>query len=89
MEAASVPDIDIYVLKHMYDYAGHLARVADNGPRHLTSQVLSFRDAQWRQTMTTLYGHQGHHGRVAPWLVVSGERQHGIGNTGYCIGRSG
>ena len=67
MNEAAVDRIDHYVLKRMYDYTGHLVRVLDENPRHLTGMLLQFRDAQWKEAMTEVIGHQGHSGRVAPW----------------------
>ena len=67
MNEAAVDRIDRYVLKRMYDCTGHLVRVLDENPRHLTGMLLQFRDAQWKEAMTEVIGHQGHSGRVAPW----------------------
>ena len=67
MSDAEVGRIDYYVLKRMYDYTGHLMRVLAENPRHLTGMLIQFRDAQFKQDMTDVIGHQGHKGRVAPW----------------------
>ena len=64
---AATDRIDHYVLKRMYDYTGHLVRVLAENPRHLTGMLLQFRDAQFKEAMTGVLGHQGHAGRFAPW----------------------
>ena len=59
--------IDAYILKRMYDYAGHLVRVSARDPQHLTGAVLGFMDAQFKDALTAVIGHQGHNGRFSPW----------------------
>ena len=67
MASNGLPDIDVYVLKRMYDYVGHLTRAVHVNPGHLTGLVMTFRAADWKYAMSTAVGHQGHRGRVAPW----------------------
>jgi len=67
LKEKQIPDLDVYVLVRLYDYAGHLARAISLNPTHLTGQVLNFRNAEWKQSMTDVLGHQGHKGRTHPW----------------------
>lgn len=55
------------VLLRLYDYIGHAVRTFSRNPCHLAGCVLRWRDAEWKQTLSDTIGHQGHHGRVAPW----------------------
>ena len=68
MMDSKCPDLDVYVLSRMFDYTGHIARATQRDPHHLTGCLIRFRDSIWKRTMTTLIGHQGHEGRVAPWI---------------------
>ena len=67
MGEARLNDLHALVLGRMYDYTGHLVRVAQREPGHLTGKVLHFRGAAWKRQMVEMFGHQGHPGRFAPW----------------------
>ena len=67
MEACRLADVDVYVLKRMYDYAGHLMRTNKDKPDHLTGKVPAHRDAEWKAALRQVVGHQGHEGRFSPW----------------------
>jgi len=73
MKACGLPDVDVYILKRMYDYTGHLARIVRDKPEHLTGKLLGYRDAEWKNALMQVVGHQGHKGRFSPW---SWERQY-------------
>ncbi len=60
MVAAELQTIDVYILGRMYDYAGHLIRVLHENPRHLTGFVLGYLDAEWKEALSEVVGHQGH-----------------------------
>lgn len=64
MKDCKLPDLDAYILGRMYDYAGHLIRAINTKPQHLTGQVLDFRNAEFKETLSTVVGHKC---RVAPW----------------------
>ena len=67
MDACRLADVDVYVLKRMYDYTGHLPRVIKDKPDHLTGKVIAYKDAEWKSALTQVLGHQGHKGRFSPW----------------------
>ena len=67
MTDCKLPDIDAYVLSRMYDYAGHLQRAVTANPLHLAGHLLKYRDAEWKDALTAMVGHQGHNGRISPW----------------------
>ena len=77
MKACGLPDVDIYIyiyiLKRMYDYTGHLVRIVRDKPEHFTGKLLGYRDAEWKDALMQVVGHQGHKGRFSPW---SWERQY-------------
>ena len=67
MKENRTPDIDVYVLGRMYDYAGHVLRESDRNSHHLIGHLLRFRNSAWKQAVTEVVGHQGHSGRISPW----------------------
>ena len=66
LSECKLADIDVYVLGRMYDYAGHLMRAVDANPLHLVGHLLKYRDAEWKDALTAMVGHQGHNGRISP-----------------------
>ena len=62
-----LPDVEVHLLATMYNYAGHLVRSSCRNQGHLTGRLVKFRCSQWKDALTQIVGHQGHHGRVSPW----------------------
>ena len=47
MAKAKLPDLDVYVLRRLYDYPGHLVRILADQPNHLTGRVMKYMDASY------------------------------------------
>ena len=60
-------DIDVIVLRRMFDYIGHLMRIVTDKPRHLTGQIIKYKCCGFTQALTDVVGHQGRVGRHTPW----------------------
>ena len=58
MEEGGLAHLDVYVLKRMYGYAGHIQRAVAGNSSHVVGAVLRHRDAEWMATMTALFRHQ-------------------------------
>ena len=67
MKTSDEPDLDVFVLGQMYDDVRHLARMVARTLEYLIGRLLDSRDAQLKETLTSLHDHQGHPVRLAPW----------------------
>ena len=64
---------EVFVLRRLYNWAGHVARLQQQEPRRLTSRVLAFRCCRALEAHAFLTGGwQGHSGR---YYVHNWERQ--------------
>ncbi|CAK0817341.1 unnamed protein product, partial [Prorocentrum cordatum] len=52
--------VDVYALRRMHDYTGHLVRAIRWDPEHLVGAVILRGDSEWKCNMTDTIGLQGH-----------------------------